>query len=185
MPADFVVAGDTCSGLVLSFGASCTIAVLDIPLAAGTANGEPRDLRFRRSAARSSSSSRAGVPAAGGSPRSRSRTARQSVHRASAARGSRPAPSSRCAGDHGIQSKRLAPANRRPGRLVLDRKSWSSTTIGSVPRQLVVTAAPGGATFNTQTRFVRGPAGGRSNRRAPSAIEFLAPDLQLILTRRR
>jgi hypothetical protein len=32
---DFVVAGDSCAGLALPYGATCTIAVLDIPLAEG------------------------------------------------------------------------------------------------------------------------------------------------------
>jgi hypothetical protein len=172
---DFVVAGDACSGLILPTGSTCTIAVLYIPTVAGPrtafldvvddALGTPQRVTLT-----------GGVPAATihlspevGSP---------GVVTIVQGSGFPPGAIVNVRWDRGITQRLGSIVVGFDGSFSFGMLVFHHDRIG--PRQLLVTAAPGGPTFNDQAiPFLVVPAPLQPP--GSIAIEFLAPDLQMIL----
>jgi hypothetical protein len=172
---DFLVAGDGCAGLVLPNGSTCTIAVLYIPADVGprtatleivdNALGTPQLVTLT-----------GGVPAA--TIRLSPEVGAPGMVTVVQGSGFPPGAIVSVQWDRGI-SQRLGPIVVQPdGSFSFGMLVFHHDRIG--PRQLLVTAGPGGATFNDlQTPFLVVPAPLQPP--GSAAIEFLAPDLQMIL----
>jgi len=175
---DFVVADDACAGLVVAYGASCSIAILDVPAAAGprtatlsipdTALDAPQVVRLI-----------GGVP--GAEVDLQPEVGPPGI--VTIVRGSNFPPGALVAvrWDRGI-TQPLAPVVVGPdGTFTLGVLVFHHDRIG--PRQLLVTAAPGGPTFADETApFLVVPAPLQPP--GSSALTFLNPELRVIVTRR-
>jgi hypothetical protein len=176
---DFVVAGDACAGFVLPYGATCSIAVVDIPAAEG-----PRvaTLEVNSSALDSPTlvELKGGVPA----PALRFEPAVGPPGAVAIlfATNLPPGASFSVAWDRGITQFMPQPLVAGPdGTAVVQVLVFHHDVIGL--RQLVVTALPGGPGFTVAPlEFLVVPPPLQPP--GQSAISFLNPDLQLIPSRR-
>jgi hypothetical protein len=176
--ADFVVAGDACTGLTLDYGVSCTIMVLDVPLASGARTAT-------LSIADSALDSPQVVTLLGGvgPPQVRFDPPVGPPGIVTTARGVGFPPGALVAlrWDRGITGAMAPVLVGADGTFVVSVLVFHNDVIG--PRLLNVTAGPGGASFDDQTApflVVTGtlqPSGS-------DAVSFVAPELRHILIRR-
>jgi hypothetical protein len=175
---DFVIADDACSTQTLALGSTCAIAVLDVPAAAGLRTAT---LEITDSALDSPQlvSLRGGVPGpqitllpAVGPP---------GIVTVVSGTGFPPGALVSLRWDRGI-TQRLDPVAVAPdGTFSIGILVFHHDQLG--PRQLLLTAGPGGPPFPDQALpflVVPGPL----QPPGTSAITFLAPDLKVILIRR-
>ncbi|NJD28507.1 MAG: choice-of-anchor D domain-containing protein [Chloroflexi bacterium] len=177
-PGDFVVAGDLCATQVLAYGASCTIAVLHVPSATGARTAT---LSITDTALDSPQL----VTLLGGVPSAQVRIEPQlgPPGIVAVAIGEHFPPGSLVSlrWDRGI-SQGLEPVVVGPdGTFSVGVLVFHNDRLG--PRQLLVTAAAGGPSFTDRTAdfLVVAPP---LQPPGSSALEFLAPELRLILVRR-
>lgn len=175
---DFVVAGDACTGLTLDYGGSCTIMILDIPLAPG-----PRTATLSITNSALDSPQVVTLLGGVGPPTVRFDPPVGPPGIVTTARGVGFPPGALVAlrWDRGITGAMAPVTVGADGSFVVSILVFHNDVIG--PRLLNVTAAPGGASFDDQTApflVVTGtlqPSG-------LDAVSFVAPELQLILIRR-
>jgi hypothetical protein len=175
---DFVVAGDACAGQVLDYGESCLIAVLDIPSAPGA-----------RTATLSISDSARDSPqlvtllGGVGPPQVKFDPAvgPPGIVTTVSGAGFPPGALVTLRWDRGITPS-LSPIVVAPdGTFVVSVLVFHNDVIG--PRQLIVTAAAGGAPFPDQAApFL--VVNGTLQPSGTGAISYLAPEIQPIVTRR-
>ena len=176
--ADFVLAGDLCNGQSLAYGATCTIAVLDVPTATGARTAT---LSIFDTAADSPQlvTLLGGVP--GADVRLEPPVGPPGIVTVLTGTGFAPGALVTVRWDRGI-TQRLAPVVVGPdGNFKLAVLVFHHDRVG--PRQLIVTPAAGGPTFADEiVPFVVVP--GPLQPYGSTALEFLAPDLQVIVGRR-
>jgi hypothetical protein len=176
--ADFVIAGDACSGQTLDFGGTCSIAVLDIPQATGprkaalsitdSARDSPQTVRLLGGVA----APRVRFDPAVGPP---------GIVTIVTGSGFPPGALVTLRWDPGITQTRSPAVVAPNGTFVVGVLVFHNDAVGS--RQLIVTPAPGGASFADQTApflvvtATLQPSG-------TGAISYVAPELQLIVIRR-
>jgi hypothetical protein len=175
---DFVVAGDACAGLVLEYGESCSIAVLDIPSAPGA-----RTATLSISDSARDSPQLVSLLGGVGPPQVKFDPAvgPPGIVTTVTGAGFPPGALVTLRWDRGI-TQAMSPVVVAPdGTFVVSVLVFHNDVIGQ--RQIVVTAAAGGAPFPDQTApflvvtATLQPSG-------TGAISYLAPELQPIVIRR-
>jgi Tol biopolymer transport system component len=175
---DFLVADDACAGQVVAYGASCSIVILDVPVAAG-----PRSATL--SITDSALDSPQVVELVGGVPGAELRLDPEvgPPGIVTLLRGENFPPGALVSfqWDRGI-TQPLAPVLVAPdGTFAVSVLVFHNDRTG--PRQLRVTAAPGGATFaDEMVSFLVVP--GPLQPPGSSALTFLDPSLRVTVTRR-
>lgn len=175
--ADFVVAGDFCTGQVVAFGASCTVMVLHVPTAAGARTAT-------LSITDSASDSPQLVPLVGGvpAPQIRLEPAVGPPGVVTTLSGSNFPPGAlvTISWDRGI-TQRLEPIAVNPdGTFAVGVLVFHHERLG--PRTLSVTPAPGGPTFDESSApFLVVP--GRFQPTGTNVLIFVSSELQLIVRR--
>ena len=175
--ADFVVAGDACTGQVMGYGTECAVMVLHVPTATGTRTAT---LVISDSAPDSPQL----VPLVGGvlSPQVRLDPAVGPPGFVTTLSGSDFPPGALITfrWDRGI-TQRLAPVAVGPdGTFSVGVLVFHRDRLG--PRQLAVSAGPGGPTFVEKTTpFLVVPAPNQPS--GADALSFLAPELRIVIRR--
>ena len=177
-PGDFVVAGDLCTGQTLGYGVMCTIAVLHVPTATGARTAT-------LAIADTALDSPQVVTLVGGVPAAQVRLEPQvgPPGIVAVAIGEHFPPGSLVTlrWNRGI-SQPLAPIVVGPdGTFTVGVLVFHNDRLG--PRQLAVTAAPGGPIFSDRTAdflVVASPLQPSGS----SVLEFLAPELRVVLIHR-
>ena len=176
--ADFVIAGDACTGQTLQYGGSCSIAVLDVPQGPGpesatlsisdTARDSPQLVTLLGGVA----SPQLHFDPAVGPP---------GIVTTVTGTGFPPGALVTLRWDRGITQTRDPLVVDADGTFLTGVLVFHNDLVG--PRQLIVTAAPGGPPFPDQlARFLVVTATLQPSGRG--AISYVAPELQLIVIRR-